>query len=160
MGRGRVFYGWYSYNDDVIIQYTTTYESKTPNGPKIDLTPPQTPVTAGQLSEPDLSVNSPPTNAKKSPKSPSSLSIMTVSIVFCPTFASQSGGWSDLKRRSASLVTGSLYETCSILRQHHISLACILLWSSAVRVHDSQAQARLQYIQKAPIRYINPIKMF
>ena len=41
--------------------------------------------------------------------------------------------------RTSSLVTWSLYEMRSILRKHLISMACILLWSSAVRVHDSQA---------------------
>ena len=40
---------------------------------------------------------------------------------------------------TSSLVTWSLYEMCSILRYHLISMACILLWSSAMRVHDSQA---------------------
>ena len=39
--------------------------------------------------------------------------------------------------RTSSLVTWSLYEMCSILRQNFISMSCILLWSSAVRVHDS-----------------------
>ena len=41
--------------------------------------------------------------------------------------------------RIFSLVTWSLYEMCSILRQHLISIASVLLWSSAVWVHDSQA---------------------
>ena len=41
--------------------------------------------------------------------------------------------------RTSSLVTWSLYKMHSILRQHLISMACTLLWSSAVRVHDSQA---------------------
>ena len=35
--------------------------------------------------------------------------------------------------RTFSLVTWSLYEMCSILWQHVLSVACILLWSSAVR---------------------------
>ena len=39
--------------------------------------------------------------------------------------------------------TWSLYEMRSILREHLISMACILLWSSAVRVHDSQAYRNL-----------------
>ena len=34
--------------------------------------------------------------------------------------------------RTSSLVTRSLYEMRRILRQHLISMACILLWSSAV----------------------------
>ena len=37
------------------------------------------------------------------------------------------------------LVTWSLCEMRSILRKHLISMACILLWSSAVKVNDSQA---------------------
>ena len=45
--------------------------------------------------------------------------------------------------RTFSLVTWSLYEMCSILRLHLISMACILLWSSAVRVHDSQANRKM-----------------
>ena len=42
-----------------------------------------------------------------------------------------------------SLVIWSLYEMRSILQQHLISMACILLWSSAVRVHDSQAYRKM-----------------
>ena len=38
--------------------------------------------------------------------------------------------------RTSSLVTWSLYEMCSILRQYLISVACILLCSTAVKVHD------------------------
>ena len=45
--------------------------------------------------------------------------------------------------RTFSLVTRSLYETRGILRQHLISMACILLCSSAVRVHDSQAYRKI-----------------
>ena len=36
-----------------------------------------------------------------------------------------------------------LYEMRSILRWHIISVACILLWSSAVRVNDSQAYRKM-----------------
>ena len=45
--------------------------------------------------------------------------------------------------RTSSLVIRSLYEVCSILRWHLISMPCILLWSSAVRVHDSQAYKKM-----------------
>ena len=45
--------------------------------------------------------------------------------------------------RTSSLVRWFLYEMCSILRQHLISMACIFLWSSAVRVHDSQAYRKM-----------------
>ena len=41
--------------------------------------------------------------------------------------------------RTSSLVTWSLYKMRSILRYHLNSTACILLWSFAVRVHDSRA---------------------
>ena len=45
--------------------------------------------------------------------------------------------------RTSSLVTWSLYEMRCILRQHLISMAFILLWSSAVRVNDSQAYRKM-----------------
>ena len=45
--------------------------------------------------------------------------------------------------RTSSLVTWSLYEICTILRKHLLSMACILLWSSAVRVHDSQVYRKM-----------------
>ena len=45
--------------------------------------------------------------------------------------------------RTSSLVTWSLYELCSILRYLFTSMACILLWSSAVRVHDSQVYRKM-----------------
>ena len=55
--------------------------------------------------------------------------------------------------RTSSLVTWSLYEICSILQQHIISMACILLWSSAVRVHDSQAYRKMD-VTKERISHI------
>ena len=45
--------------------------------------------------------------------------------------------------QTSSLVTWSLYETRSILRKHPISMTCILLWSSAVSVHDPQAYRKM-----------------
>ena len=51
--------------------------------------------------------------------------------------------------RTSSLVTWSLYEMRSILRQHLISMACILLWSSAVRVHDSQAYRKMDVTRES-----------
>ena len=42
-----------------------------------------------------------------------------------------------------SLVTWSFYEMCSILLWHLISMACIFLWSSAVRVPNSQAYRKM-----------------
>ena len=45
--------------------------------------------------------------------------------------------------QTSSLVTWSLYEMCSILWYYLISLACILLWSSAVRAHDSQTYRKM-----------------
>ena len=49
--------------------------------------------------------------------------------------------------RTFSLVTWSLYEVRSILRQHLISMACILLRSTSVRVHDSQAYRKMDVAQ-------------
>ena len=46
--------------------------------------------------------------------------------------------------QTSSLVTWSLYEMCGILRLHLISMACILLSISAVRVHDSQAYRKME----------------
>ena len=45
--------------------------------------------------------------------------------------------------RTSSLVTWSLHEMRSILRWHLISMACFNLWSTAVRVHDSQAYRKM-----------------
>ena len=46
--------------------------------------------------------------------------------------------------QTSTLVTWSLYEMLSILRQYLISVARrILLWSSAVRVHDSHAYMKM-----------------
>ena len=45
--------------------------------------------------------------------------------------------------RTSSLVTWSLYEMRSILRLHFISMACIVFWSSAVRVHYSHAYRKM-----------------
>ena len=41
-------------------------------------------------------------------------------------------------------VTWTFQEMHSILQKHLISMACILLWSSAVSVHDSQAYRIIQ----------------
>ena len=51
--------------------------------------------------------------------------------------------------KSSSLVTWSLYEMCSILRKHLISMAGILLWSSAVRVLDSQAYRKVDVTRES-----------
>ena len=45
--------------------------------------------------------------------------------------------------QTSSLVTWSFCEMCRIVQLHLISVACILLWSSAVRVHDSQAYRKM-----------------
>ena len=45
--------------------------------------------------------------------------------------------------RTSSLITWSLYEMLSIFRWHLISMVCTLLWSSAVRVHNSQAYSKM-----------------
>ena len=54
--------------------------------------------------------------------------------------------------QTSSLVTWSLYEMRSILQKHLISMACILLLSSAVRVHDSQAYRKID-VTRERIRY-------
>ena len=56
--------------------------------------------------------------------------------------------------RTSSLVTWSLYEMCSILGLHLISLACILLWSSAVRVPDSQAYRKMDVTRECISRIL------
>ena len=48
------------------------------------------------------------------------------------------------------LVTWSLYDMCSILGLHLISMSGILLWSSAVRVHDLQANRKMDAHQSYP----------
>ena len=45
--------------------------------------------------------------------------------------------------RTVDKLLWSLYEMCSILRYHLFSMACILLWSSALRVRDSQAYRKM-----------------
>ena len=45
--------------------------------------------------------------------------------------------------RTSSLVTWSLYEMRGILQYHIISMACVLLWSFAVRVHDPYAYRKM-----------------
>ena len=45
--------------------------------------------------------------------------------------------------QTSLLVTRSLYEMCSILRYHFLSMARILLRSSAKRVHDSQVYRKM-----------------
>ena len=52
------------------------------------------------------------------------------------------------------LVTWSLYEMHSILRQHVISMACILLWKSAVRVRDSQAYRKIDVTRECISRIL------
>ena len=86
------------------------------------------------------------------------------------------GGWSDLMNgkqdhtaavcvspiaywilpRTSSLVTWSLYEMRSILRWHLISTVCILIWSSAVRVHDSQAYRKMDVTRERIRRILAP----
>ena len=56
--------------------------------------------------------------------------------------------------RTSPLVTRSLYEMRSILRKHLISMVCILLWSSAVRVHDSQAYRKMNVTRERTSRIL------
>ena len=53
--------------------------------------------------------------------------------------------------RTSSLVTWSLYEMRSILRQHLISMDSFLLCFSAVRVHDSHAYRKMDVIRVSRI---------
>ena len=73
---------------------------------------------------------------------------MIVRISLCGPIA----GW--ILAQTSSLVTWSLYEMCSILRQHLISMACILIWSSAVRVHDSQPYRKMDVTRKCVNRIL------
>ena len=56
--------------------------------------------------------------------------------------------------RTSSLITWSLYEMRSMLQQHLISMACILLLSPAVRVHDSQAYRKMDVTTERIIRIL------
>ena len=56
--------------------------------------------------------------------------------------------------RTSSLVTWSLYKMCSIMRQHLISKARILLCSSAVRVHVSQAHRMMNVTKGGHQQYL------
>ena len=51
--------------------------------------------------------------------------------------------------RTSSLVTWSLNKMRSILRMHLISMTCILLCSSAVKIHDSQAFRKMGWKGRA-----------
>ena len=70
---------------------------------------------------------------------------MTIPLQFASLYDGQEVFvWSNcLLARTSSLVTWSLYEMRSILRKYLISMACILLWSSAVGVRDSQAYRKV-----------------
>ena len=52
------------------------------------------------------------------------------------------------------ILAWTLYEMCSILQEHIISVACILLWSSAVRVHDSQAYRKMDVTRECISRIL------
>ena len=52
-----------------------------------------------------------------------------------------------------------VYEVHSILRLHLISMACILLWSSAVRVRDSQAYRKMDVTRERFSRILKLRKM-
>ena len=71
---------------------------------------------------------------------------MSVSLKFASLYDDQVFMWSDCPLDPATdflVVTWSLFEMLSILRQHLIPVACILLCSSSVRVHDSQAYRKM-----------------
>ena len=71
---------------------------------------------------------------------------MTIPLQFASLYDGQEVfAWSDCLLdlgRTSSLVTWFLYEMRGVLRKHLISMACIL-WSSAVRVHDSQGYRKM-----------------
>ena len=50
--------------------------------------------------------------------------------------------------QTSSLITWSLYEICSMLRYHFISMARILLCRSAARAHDSQAYRKMNVTRR------------
>ena len=54
---------------------------------------------------------------------------------------------------SSSLLTQSLYEMQGVLQEHLMSMASILLWSSAVRVHDSQSYRKMD-VTREPVSCI------
>ena len=56
--------------------------------------------------------------------------------------------------QTSSLVTWSLYEMRSILLKHLIFMARILLWSSAVRVHDSRTYRKMDVTRERIIRIL------
>ena len=56
--------------------------------------------------------------------------------------------------QTSLLVTWSLYEMHSILQKHLISMACILLWSSSMRVHDSQAYRKMDLTRECISRIL------
>ena len=58
-----------------------------------------------------------------------------------------------------SFVTWSLYEICNILWLNLISVACILLCSSAVRVHDSQAYRKMNVTRERISRILELTEM-
>ena len=62
--------------------------------------------------------------------------------------------------RTSSLVTWSLFEMCSILRKHLISMACIPLWSSAVRVYGSQAYRKMDVTRERISRILELREIF
>ena len=55
---------------------------------------------------------------------------------------------------TSSLVTWCLYEVRSILWEYLISMVCILLWSSAVRVHGSQAYRNIDLTRECISRFL------
>ena len=59
--------------------------------------------------------------------------------------------------QTSSLVAWPLEEMPSILWQHLISMAYILLWSSAVRVHDSQAYRKMD-VRRERISHILEVR--
>ena len=86
---------------------------------------------------------------------------MSISLRFAVVRRSSCGStarW--ILARTSSLVAWSLYEMHSIFQWHFISMACILLRSSAVRVHDSQACRKMDVTRKRISRILELREIF
>ena len=82
---------------------------------------------------------------------------MTIPLRFASLYHGQEGFvWCDclLDLGTNVLLTWSLYEMHSILRWHLISMTRILLCSSAVRIHDSQAYREMDVARKRMSRIL------
>ena len=78
---------------------------------------------------------------------------MTIPLQFASLYDRQVFMWSNcLLVLGMHFLVGTMVFVC-ILRYHQISMGCSLLWSSAVRVHNSQAYSKMDVTRKR-IRHI------